>query len=180
MFSLLGYIVQNIVIAEILWHKFRATLPSPNSKSSSEALYDLLKLNKRKKLQSPVAVFDHLRFLWQETGCTYCTFFCIGDLKLHSPTKNAAGHPQQQINTSAWVHPPLFLEFSSLLPVIPLPHLSLSPLFTGDSSAAPLAKKLAEKAAGLHQLSHLLLTSYSQRWFHTSPLPFEIPIHFRW
>lgn len=105
-----------------------------------------------------------LRFLWQETGCVY--FFMHWGLKIHSPTKISAGHPQRQINTSAWVRPPLFLIFSSLLPVIPLPHLSCSPLFAGDTPATPLAERLAKKYAGLHRLPHSLLTSHSQRWCH--------------
>lgn len=57
--------------------------------------------------------------------------------------------------------PSLFLIFSSLLSVIPLPHLSSSPLLAGDSSAATLAKPLVEKAERLQQLSltcYLLVT----------------------
>lgn len=55
------------------------------------------------------------------------------------------------------------LIFSSLLPVIPLPHLSVPLLFTGDGSATPLAKRLAE-ICRMHQLSrtfHLLIPSSS-------------------
>lgn len=53
--------------------------------------------------------------------------------------------------------PSLCLIFSSLLPVIPPPHLSFSPHFAGDTSATPLAKRLAAKSAGRHQLLRLLL-----------------------
>lgn len=60
----------------------------------------------------------------------------------------AAANKHINLSTS----PSLFLIFPSLLTVIPPPHLSLSPLFAGDTSATPLAKGLAEKAAGLHPL----------------------------
>lgn len=69
------------------------------------------------------------------------TFLCIGGLKMHFLTEISAGHPQWRINTSVWVHAPLSFIFSSLLPVIPLPHLSHTPLFGGDSSATSLLAK---------------------------------------
>lgn len=104
------------------------------------------------------------------------TSFFIGDLKMHSPTPKFCWAPAAADKHISWSPPPsLFLIFSGLLTVIPLPHLSPSPLLAGDSSAATLAKPLAKKAERLHRLALTcyLFPNVILQSFHSYPVRFQ-------
>lgn len=153
--SVFCYIVHYIVFVEITWNVVALFLVAFLWIQTSEALNDLLKPSKTKCENTRGHVWSLQIFMAADR--LYLPPSSLGTWKcIHLP-KNSAGHLQWQINTSAGVHPPLFLIFSGLLTVIPLPHLSLSHLFAGDSSAATLAKPFAKKVERLHRLA---LTCY--------------------
>lgn len=119
--------------------------------------------------QSPetkhLRVFDLMRFFYGGRQAMSTFFFLMHcGLKMHSPTKISAGHPQRWINTSAWVHPPLWLSYSQSAAFHSTTLFELLFLFffyfVEDSPAVPLAKRLAEKPAGVHQLLKILAIYY--------------------